>query len=156
MPSDNVTESSFTAAVSASFTQETLLLRVLTHLNAAEALFIVFDVAASALCYYVVQKHPMFHRNLRMLVASMVVHWFIGMAIRLAMLTWMLYEPRVQLTEEIFVLHGKLRTLEYVRVFAFATIVHTIGGAVVERSVATIQLKSYEQQRRWTVVVCVM
>lgn len=102
MPSDNVTESSFTAAVSASFTQETLLLRVLTHLNAAEALFIVFDVAASALCYYVVQKHPMFHRNLRMLVASMVVHWFIGMAIRLAMLTWMLYEPRVQCKRRTF------------------------------------------------------
>lgn len=44
-------------------------------------------------------------------------------------------------------LKGPIRYLEYGRIFAYASVFGTIVAMMFERSVATIKLKSYEQQR---------
>ncbi|KAH7710316.1 CRE-SRE-3 protein, partial [Aphelenchoides avenae] len=108
---------------------------ILTALNVLELLLGVICVAGSFPAMLIVFRHPVFHRNLMCLVGSILVHWLVGTS------------------NELFLLHGPIKYLEYGRIFAYTTVLGTIVTVLFERSIATIQLRSYERQRSNLVVV---
>ncbi|KAH7705748.1 Protein SRE-3 [Aphelenchoides avenae] len=105
----------------------------------------------------VVRQHPVFHPNLMRLVASVFVHWLAATLCRFAMVVWLFFDRRQLVSDDLFLLSGSMSFLEMARIFGYATILGTIVSVIVERSIATIKLKSYEHQRsNFMVVVAVV
>ncbi|KAH7693995.1 Protein SRE-3, partial [Aphelenchoides avenae] len=129
-----------------------MLLHVLTALNVLELITIPFTMALAFLMFHIAYRHPIFHRNLMCLIANIWVHWLLGMTCRMVMVVWLFFDTKSLLSDEVFVTRGRLRVVEFMRIFCFGTILGTVASIVVERSVATIQLRSYEKQRSWTIV----